>query len=425
MVFKIRVALTLMNQQRYDKGRISVLGLTSIGHFINDGNMWLIPGIILPILNQMGVNYAIIGLLSSLYAAISALASPLVPMSIKWLGGHMKAMALGMFLWAFAIGLSSIGFYIHDLFLVYVGVVIAGVGAAYYHPIGSALLSITYGGTAGTALGINGAFGSLGRTLYPLIGSVLVFIGAVSAAYNLWILSLTTALVGVVVLLYGIYRFDIKAYEKRRDDPASNARSLRISIMLIALLFLITLLRNTAGQGVQTFLGIYINRVLKIRLSVEYGEILSILLASAIIGQPVLGWLSDRVGRRLIASLSTFAFAAFFVAFIYTGNLIFAFFGMMFVLSNFPLIMAVLGDLFPREQVSWATSIVWNGAVTGGNVLGSLLTGLLAQYYVPVYGQVGALEHALLIILILAFISGALWVAVPRPPKRSKVPLFG
>ncbi len=57
--------------------------MTSIGHFINDGNMWLIPGIILPVLNQVGVNYAIIGLLSALYAAVSALASPLVPMSIR------------------------------------------------------------------------------------------------------------------------------------------------------------------------------------------------------------------------------------------------------------------------------------------------------------------------------------------------------
>lgn len=165
--------------------------------------------------------------------------------------------------------------------------------------------------------------------------------------------------------------------------------------------------------------------MLGVKLGVSYGEILSILLASAIIGQPILGWLSDRVGRRLIASLSTFAFAILFIVFIYTGNLAAAFFAIMFVLSNFPLIMAVLGDLFPREQVSWATSIVWNGAVTGGNVLGSLITGLLAQYFVPIYGEVGALEHALLIMMILAFISGALWLAVPKPPKRTRVPLFG
>ncbi len=240
-------------------------------------------------------------------------------------------------------------------------------------------------------------------------------------------ISLITFIVGIAVLLYGIYKFDVKAYRRggNKDDPPNTSATLRTSIILIMLLFIITLLRNTAGQGIQTFLGIYINKVLGIKLSISYGEILSILLASAIIGQPILGWLSDKVGRRFMASFSTFAFAILFIAFIYTGNLIFAFFAMLFVLSNFPLIMAVLGDLFPREQVSWATSIVWNGAVTGGNVLGSLITGLIAQYYVPVYGEVGALEHALLIVLVLAFISGALWVAVPKPPKRTKVPLFG
>ncbi|ABW02119.1 MFS transporter [Caldivirga maquilingensis] len=416
-----------MMQEGKGKDRATILGLTSIGHFINDGNTWLIPGIILPVLSEMGVNYAVIGLLSALYSAISALASPLVPLSIKWLGGHMKAMALGMFLWAFAIGLSSIGFLIHDLPLVYVGVVLAGVGAAYYHPIGSALLSATYGGTAGSALGVNGAFGSLGRTLYPLIGSLLIFAGSVSEAYNLWVLAFITFIVGLSVLLYGVYRFDVHAYGKStsRSDPSSNSMTLKVSVMLIILLFIITLLRNTAGQGVQTFLGIYINKVLGIKLSVTYGEVLSMILASAIVGQPVLGWLSDKVGRRFMASLSTFAFAVLFIIFIYTGNLIAVFLAMLFVFSNFPLIMAVLGDLFPREQVSWATSIIWNGAVTGGNVLGSLITGLLAQYYEPIYGEVGALEHALLIVLILAFISSALWVVVPKPPKRSRIPLFG
>jgi MFS family permease len=404
-----------------------VLGLTSVGHFVNDGNMWLIPGIILPLLSQLGVSYGVIGLVSALYAAVSAVASPLVPLSIRWLGGHMRAMALGMFLWSFAIGLSAVGFLVHSLVLVYVGVVLAGVGADYYHPIGSALLSAAYGGSAGSALGVNGAFGSLGRMLYPLIGSVLVFAGAVASAFNLWVLAFVTAVVGVVVLLYGVFRFDVGVFGGRgRGDPAgSSSRVVGASVGLIALLFLVALLRNAVGQGVQTFLGIYINKVLGIRLSVFYGEVLSLLLASAIIGQPLLGWLSDRVGRRFMNAFSTFAFAVLFIVFMYTGSLVLAFFSMLFLLSNFPLIMAVLGDLFPREQVGWASSIIWNGAFSLGNVLGSLLTGLLADYYVPIYGEVGALKQALLIMMVLAFVSGVLWVAVPRPPRRSRVPLFG
>ncbi|MFP3301950.1 MAG: MFS transporter, partial [Caldivirga sp.] len=112
------------------------------------------------------------------------------------------------------------------------------------------------------------------------------------------------------------------------------------------------------------------------------------------------------------------------IAFIFTGSLVYAFFSFMFLLSNFPLVMAVVGDVVPRELVGWATSIVWNVAVTGGNVVGSLITGLLAQYYSATYGESLGLEHAMLVVVILAFVSGLLWVLVPKPPKRSKVPLF-
>ncbi len=421
-----RVALKAMEAaSKASSGRLTILGLTSIGHFVNDGNMWLIPGIILPALNQMGVNYALIGLISALYAAVSALASPLVPLSIRWFKGHMKAMAVGMFLWAFAIGLASIGFYIRNIPLIALGVVLAGIGGAYYHPVGSALLSATYGGNAGLALGVNGAFGSLGRTLYPFIGSVLIFAGAVGAFYRLWILALVTALIGIGVLTYGILKFDVGAVGGFRDPAKGSSTPLKASIYLIVLLTIITLLRNAAGQGIQTFLGIYINKVLGIKLSLTYGEVLSLILAFAIVGQPLLGYLSDKAGRRLMASLSTILFALFFIAFAYTNNLAFIILSMMFVLSNFPLIMAIVGDLFPREQVSWATSIVWNVAVTGGNVLGSALAGALAQFYVPIYGEGDALKYALLIMMSLAFTSGILWVMVPKPPKRSRVPLFG
>ncbi|MGC8570013.1 MAG: MFS transporter [Caldivirga sp.] len=412
-----------MNNSRSISRGGTILGLTALGHFINDGNMWLIPGIVLPILSEMGINYAIIGLLASLYALVSALASPLVPLTIKWSGGHMRAMSIGMLLWGLAIGIVALGFLTHTLYLTYTGIILSGVAAAYYHPVGSAVLSHEYGGNAGLALGINGAFGSLGRSLYPLLASIAVFSVGAIVGFNLWIFSLVAILLGVAVLLYSVNYFDVDPPTRDRGSMA-YARSLGVSIGLIVLLTVITMLRNMVGQGVQTFIGIYLNKNLHISLGVNYGVTLAVVLSSAIIGQPLLGWLSDRIGRRLMASLSTFAFAIFFILFIYTGNLIMAFFSFMFLLSNFPLIMAVVGDLFPRELVGWATSIVWNVAVTGGNVAGSLLTGLLAQYYSATYGQSLGLEHAMLVVSALAFVSGVLWVFIPKPPKRSKIPLF-
>jgi MFS family permease len=412
-----------MAMSKVSTGGRTILSLTALGHFINDGNMWIIPGIVFPILSQMNINYATIGILSSLYALISALASPLVPLTVRLTGGHMRAMGIGMLMWGLSIGVIALGFQMHLLYLVYAGVLLAGVAAAFYHPIGSAVLSSKYGGNAGLALGINGAFGSLGRSLYPLLASIAVFGVGVIYGFNLWVFALVACLIGIGVLIYSLRYFDVDPVRERRAS-AAYAKSLGVSIGLIALLTVITLLRNAVGQGIQTFIGIYLNKNLHISLSVNYGAMLALILSSSIIGQPLLGWLSDRVGRRLMASLSTFAFAAFFIAFIFTGSLVYAFFSFMFLLSNFPLIMAVVGDVVPRELVGWATSIVWNVAVTGGNVVGSLITGLLAQYYSATYGESLGLEHAMLVVVILAFVSGLLWVLVPKPPKRSKVPLF-
>jgi Major Facilitator Superfamily. len=412
-----------MAMSKVSTGGRAILSLTALGHFINDGNMWIIPGIVFPILSQVNINYATIGILSSLYALISALASPLVPLTVRLTGGHMRTMGTGMLMWGLSIGAIALGFQMHLLYLVYAGVLLAGVAAAFYHPIGSALLSSKYGGNAGLALGINGAFGSLGRSLYPLLASIAVFGVGVIYGFNLWVFALVACLIGIGVLIYSLRYFDVDPVRERRAS-AAYAKSLGVSISLIALLTVITLLRNAVGQGIQTFIGIYLNKNLHISLSVNYGAMLALILSSAIIGQPLLGWLSDRVGRRLMASLSTFAFAAFFIAFIFYRKPRVRLLLVHVSLSNFPLVMAVAGDVVPRELVGWATSIVWNVAVTGGNVVGSLVTGLLAQYYSTTYGESLGLEHAMLVVVILAFVSGLLWVLVPKPPKRSKVPLF-
>jgi len=179
-----------MAMSKVSTGGRAILSLTALGHFINDGNMWIIPGIVFPILSQMNINYATIGILSSLYALISALASPLVPLTVRLTGGHMRAMGAGMLMWGLSIGVIALGFQMHLLYLV----LLAGVAAAFYHPIGSAVLSSKYGGNAGLALGINGAFGSLGRSLYPLLASIAVFGVGVIYGFNLWVFALVACL---------------------------------------------------------------------------------------------------------------------------------------------------------------------------------------------------------------------------------------
>jgi FSR family fosmidomycin resistance protein-like MFS transporter len=57
------------------KGKI--LAITSLAHFINDGNTLLMPVIYSYILISLNLNSLIIGIISALFYIISAIASPL------------------------------------------------------------------------------------------------------------------------------------------------------------------------------------------------------------------------------------------------------------------------------------------------------------------------------------------------------------
>jgi Major Facilitator Superfamily. len=143
---------------------------------------------------------------------------------------------------------------------------------------------------------------------------------------------------------------------------------------------------------------------------------MAIVLSSAIIGQPLLGWLSDKAGRRLMAAVTSIGASLAFIGLVYTKNLALAFLFEFFALSNFPVILSIVGDLFPQNQVGSANSVVWNIGITGGNVIGPLIAGVLASYV----GLINGLEA----LSMLGLVSGAMWIMVPKPPKKRRVPLF-
>ncbi|GGP18914.1 MFS transporter [Thermocladium modestius] len=391
------------------------LALTSLGHFINDGNMAILPYLIFPIISkppyqvspiQLGVMYSLMGLLG-------ALASPLVPITIRALGGAMRSMALGMMLWTTGLATLAASFAAGPYFLptIYLSVVLMGISSTFYHPTGAAVLSEAYGGNAGAALGINGAFGSVGRAAYPYLASLAIFAGAAIRPSNIWVFAAVSLAVGAAAFAAsGGRRGEGGGGQGRRGEPMGGKL-----LALVAILTAITMMRNAFVQGTNGFISIYLNQYLNVGLG-SIGATMAVVLSSAIIGQPLLGWLSDRAGRRLMAAITSVGASLSFIGLVYTKNLGLAFLFEFFALSNFPVILSIVGDLFPQNQVGSANSIVWNVGITGGNVIGPALAGLLSTYV----GLVSGLE----MMAALGLASGVMWVAVPRPPKRRRVPLF-
>lgn len=388
-----------------------ILTLTSISHFINDGNSWFLPVTFTFLIEYLGISKFLIGILGGIFFGISALTSPLITRIADKTSSYSKIMGIGILLWGFSLILFGISIQINSLPFIILSVALAGFSSTFYHPLGAAMLSITYKGNAGIALGINGSMGSLGRAIYPTLTLALFAV----LHRNM---TLTAVILGVVSLIAAIPSLIINVNLASKDDPKNVIKgNMKSPIIVIILLTITALLRSVFTQGISQFLPTLLVENYGYSYNVNLGEAISIALAAAIVGQPILGLLSDRVGRRTIYGISTAGAVISFLTFLKIPNIILLSLFGFFTFSAFPLMLSIVGDFVPRNSASFANSLVWGLGVTGGGIIGPVIVGILAQ----TYNLILATE----LVSVIGLISALLIPFIPRPPKRSKVPLFG
>ena len=388
-----------------------ILTLTSISHFINDGNTWFLPVAFTFLIEYLGVLKVLIGILGGIFFGVSALASPLVTRIADKINLHSKIMGIGILLWGLSLILFGLSIQINSLPFIIFSVALSGFASAFYHPLGAAMLSITYKGSAGIALGINGSMGSLGRAIYPSLTLTLFSIFHKD-------MLLTALILGILSLVAAIPSLFINVNLVKEDEHKNIAKSnIKSSMIVVILLTIISLLRSIFAQGISQFLPTLLVENYGYSYNFDLGEAISIALAAAIIGQPLLGLLSDRIGRRIIYGISTAGAVISFLIFLKIPSLVLLSIFGFFTFSAFPLMLSIVGDLVPRGSASFANSLVWGLGVTGGGVIGPVLVGILAQSY--------NLILASELISIVGLISALLIPFIPKSPKRSKVPLFG
>ncbi|MEM3516037.1 MAG: MFS transporter, partial [Saccharolobus sp.] len=72
-----------------------ILLLTSISHFINDGNSWFLPVTFTFLIEYLGISKLLVGILGSVFFAVSALASPLVTRIADKTESYSNMMGIG------------------------------------------------------------------------------------------------------------------------------------------------------------------------------------------------------------------------------------------------------------------------------------------------------------------------------------------
>jgi FSR family fosmidomycin resistance protein-like MFS transporter len=428
-------------------GSARLLGVTSLAHFLNDGVVFFIPVIGDLLAQGHHVSTALITAMLTIFYLTSAGFGIVVGLVADALGRRGSMIALGIA----TLGVSLLGFYaalsltgVPSDILVLVAAAVAGVGSSFYHPLGGSLLQLGFPESSrGRALGINGAFGSLGRALYPALFFVIAALGISKPATA--IVFAVLSLLAAVIVAVGL-RTESAAPAGRRsaapapvpalanpagDPPGAPAvarpagaplRSL-LSRSVIALTS-IAFFRSLAFIGIVAWIPIYLTTQRHAGISTGLGVAVTAMYAGGIIGQPLFGLLADRFDKRVVLAADSLGSALGIFWFLGTSGhgttalLALATFG-LFTFSGFPLLMSLVADYVPKSASTTGNALVWGIGSTGGQALGPLAASLL---------MAGSEANLAVAFAILGGVSAVTVLATPllrRTGRSSRMAMFG
>lgn len=457
---------------------VRLIAVTSLAHFVNDGVVFFVPVIGDLLAQENHTSPAVVTAMLTVFYVVSAGFGLGVGLVSDALGRRGTMIALGiaslaLSLFAFYLALSLHG--LQSDALVMVGAVLAGFGSSFYHPLGGSVLQLNFADAArGRALGVNGAFGSLGRTLYPALFFIVATLGITKVD--------TTAVFGGLSLLaaagiaFGLRpsvtgkrtgtaaqppqasRQPSPAREPllvsahgqptrpvdasghanppgppghpdpptRSDSPGGPERPTPQSLVnrSVLALMIIAFFRSLAFIGIVSWIPIYLTTQRHAGVSATLGVAVTVMYAGGIVGQPVFGLLADRFDKRLVLALDSLGSAAGIFAFLGTpGHGVTAMFALFvfgfFTFSSFPLLLSLVADYVPRERSATGNALVWGLGSTGGQALGPLVVGLLMA------GSYSNLGFAFGVLGLVAAATAFGTPALARTASHGRMALFG
>lgn len=391
---------------------------TSLAHFVNDGNIYVFITLY-PRLFPLSSELFLIGVLASLQNLFSVLTSPFVGRFADARRNYGALLSMGLILLGISIGgysLSVLFFSGFSLFLFLIPFsIIAGIGSSFYHPLGGSVLNQTWESTSlGRVMGLNGSSGSFGRAIYPLVVVSLAAYLSIPSVITLAVLSFAIAFLALG-MLRGLSFGSAKPHESQQ--VRKMAIPVRSIIPLILPLTIVSFLKGIFSFGIVNFIPEYLEQIMGLRYELELGLIFSIILAMAILGQPVFGSFADRFGRRLALAVSIAGSAIAILVVMNVSNLYFqvvsfAVFG-FFVFTGFPLLLPLATSAVPKEAATFSNSIVWGVGNTGGGAIGPVLIGLLTRR-----SLLGSLTGAFYVVTILSLFSLLILPFVPKAQTK-------
>ncbi len=333
-----------------------LLALIAVAHATNHAYQLTLPMAIPSIALEYGLSNFWVGVLVASYnLAYILLQAPFGTISDRI--GRKRLLTMG-FIIASAAYL-AIGF-TKDLTTIAILLAIAGLGGSTYHPLGIAFIADLYKEGRGQAMGFHQAGGSLGSFLAPLAVGIILIVSEWRYAF-LYLAAVGLLLAPILWLLLkepqAVFKADRRGFSLRMYSQA-------LFLIVASAIFTIAL------RGVVAFAPKYFIDIKKAD-SWSASVLFSSLQVAGIFSAPMLGRLSDTLGRRaVIASLVIVQAASLFVLTLTDGTPLFLA-CIVFGLASYGLLAtsdAFLSDISPRESfgmifglnltASYATSVV-------------------------------------------------------------------
>ena len=282
------------------RGRNQLAATVVLGHTVKHiYNSGLNSVIMAAIKDDMGLTGAQFGLLST----SQRITSGTTTMLAGYLGDRFANRSGLMLL--ISLGMMGISFYLlgsaPNYWLLMAVMLLVGIGPSLYHSPAIASLSRKFPDRRGFAISLHGTGGSIGE----VVGPVLVG-GLISSTYLVAFTWRDVLHIGVAPALF----FAILIYLMMRNIPTAATdiesvgeyfNSLRTLLRRPAMISLVavTALRSTGQSAVMAFLPVYLNEELGYEF-VVIGLFMSGAQVTGIVVQPIMGWLSDKFGRKVV-----------------------------------------------------------------------------------------------------------------------------
>lgn len=297
--------------------------------------------------------------------------------------------------------------YVNSFFLI--SALVTGIGTSFYHPIGAAILQSSFEkNRRGRALGVNGAFGGIGRAVYPSI--VAVFVAVYTYSIALLIVA-AIGFVGSLAVSLGLRSRRIVESPKTSVGKSSIVQRGEISAVLI-LLTVVAFAVSFSTQGIGAWIPSFLAAEKGLGTSATLDYEVSALYAASILGQPFFGYLSDKIDKRIVVAIAVLGSSSSVLGYLFShGILDIVFLEMIgfFTFTNFPVFLSLVSDYVPSSSSAFSNGLVWNFGVSGGGVAGPAVVAAF------VFSGLFSWTRAFEIMIAVAFLSSAMIPILRKP----------